>query len=60
MLLNLKNGTRMKNTLFSSENKDLAFLLTLGINTELSKLQKLAVDIYSESRRKERLITMES
>ncbi|MCK5034723.1 MAG: transposase [Candidatus Sabulitectum sp.] len=47
----------MKNTLFSSENKDLGLLFTLGVNTELSKLLKKAFELYTRCPRIERLIT---
>jgi len=55
--LDRKNGTHMKNTLFSSENKDLGLLFNLDVNTELSKILKKAFELYARCPRIERLIT---
>lgn len=55
--LGRKNCTHMKNTLFSSENKDLGLLFNLDVNTELSRILKKAIDLYRRCPRIERLIT---
>ena len=55
--LDRKNGTHMKNTLFSSENKDLGLFFTLDVDTELSKILRKAFELYRRYPRIERLIT---
>lgn len=47
----------MKNTLFSSGNKDLGLFLNLDVDTELSKILQKAFELYSRSPRIGRLIT---
>ncbi|MCK5132962.1 MAG: hypothetical protein KAR40_12515 [Candidatus Sabulitectum sp.] len=47
----------MKNTLFSSENKDLGLFFTLDVDTELSKILRKALELYRRYPRIERLIT---